>query len=280
MGGILGYALKGGVTVTNATSNCPITWNQGNKKSNGYPCYTGGIVGYVVEGDATITNCHNTANLQNWFYNNNGYAAGSKPCCTAGIIGAFGWASENAGTLTVTNCSNIGKLYAQRGCLGGITGSVCNATIKGCTFTEGEIYNAQANANLQGVVGGISSGVINSTIEDCTVKANMIAGINGSVLYRAGGIVGVMEGTSSIDNCAYFGTISHYNPDAAKVEYYGGIAGLAENTTAIKNSKFGGTIWGTAITADNYASYIANLVTNGGTAYTATVENCSYWDGN
>ena len=280
MGGILGYALKGGVTITNSTSNCPITWNKGNGKSNGYPCYTGGIVGYIVEGDATITNSHNTAELQNWFYNNNGYAAGSKPCCTGGIIGGFGWASEAAGNLTVTNCSNSGKLYAQRGCLGGITGSVCNATIKGCTFTEGEIYNAQGNANLQGVVGGISSGVINSTIEDCTVKANMIAGINGSVLYRAGGIVGVMEGTSSIDNCAYFGTISHYNPDASKVEYYGGIAGMAENTTTIKNSKFGGTIWGTAITESNYEAHIANLVTNGGTQYKAAVENCTYWDGN
>ena len=280
IGGILGYALKGGVTITNSTSNCPITWNKGNAKSNGYPCYTGGIVGYVVEGDATITNCHNKVELQNWFYNNNGYAAGSKPCSTGGIIGGFGWASEAAGTLTVTNCSNTGKMYAQRGCLGGITGSVCNATITGCTFTEGEIYNAQGNANLQGVVGGISSGVINSSISDCTVKANMIAGINGSVLYRAGGIVGVMEGTSSIDNCAYFGTISHYNQDASKVEYYGGIAGMAENACTIKNSKFGGSIWNTAITSSNYDNFIANLVTNGGTEYDAVVENCSYWDGN
>jgi hypothetical protein len=107
----------------------------------------------------------------------------------------------------------------------------------------------------------------------------LLAGTNGSVLYRAGGIAGVMEGTSSIDNCKYFGTITHFNADATKVDYYGGIAGMANNAT-IKNSKFGGTIWGTAITADNYASYIANLVTNGGAAYTATVENCSYWDGN
>ena len=279
MGGILGYALKGGVTVTNATSNCSITWNKGNAKSNGYPCYTGGIVGYIVEGDATITGCHNTADLKNCFYNNNGYAAGSKPCSTGGILGGFGWLTE-AGALTITNCSNSGKLYAMRGCLGGITGSVRNATISGCTFTEGEIYNAGSDANLQGVVGGISSGVRNSTITDCTVKANMIAGINGSVLYRAGGIAGVMEGASSIDNCAYFGTISHYNPDAAKVEYYGGIAGMAENTTAIKNSKFGGTIWGTAITESNYENYIANMVTNGGTEYEAQIENCTYWDGN
>jgi hypothetical protein len=278
MGGILGYALKGGVTITNSTSNCSITWNKGNAKSNGYPCYTGGIVGYVVEGDATITNCHNTADLKNCFYNNNGYAAGSKPCSTGGILGGFGWLTE-AGALTITNCSNTGKLYGMRGCVGGIAGSVRNATISGCTFTEGEIYNAVSDANLQGVVGGISSGVRNSTITDCTVKANMIAGINGSVLYRAGGIVGVMEGTSSIDNCAYFGTISHYNPDAAKVEYYGGIAGMAANAT-IKNSKFGGTIWGTAITESNYEAHIANLVTNGGTQYNATVENCSYWDGN
>ena len=279
MGGILGYALKGGVTITNATSNCSISWNRGNDKSNGYPCYTGGIVGYVVEGDATITNCHNKVELQNWFYNNNGYATGSKPCCTGGIIGGFGWASEAAGTLTVTNCSNSGKLYAQRGCLGGITGSVCNATITGCTFTEGEIYNAQGNANLQGVVGGISSGVINSSISNCTVKANMIAGINGSVLYRAGGIVGVMEGISSIDNCAYFGTISHYNPDASKVEYYGGIAGMAVNTTSITNSRYGGSILGVAINSSNYESYIANVVTNNGTEYDATVEDCYYWDG-
>ena len=282
MGGILGYALKGGVTITNATSNCPISWNRGNDKSNGNPCYTGGIVGYVVEGDATITGCHNTAELQNWFYNNNGYrsTADAKPCNTAGIIGGFGWLSEAAGTLTVTNCSNSGKLYAQRGCVGGITGSVCNATISGCTFTEGEIYNAQGNANLQGVVGGISAAVENSSITGCTVKADILGGTNGSVVYRAGGIAGIMEGVSSIDNCAYFGAISHHNADATKVDYYGGIAGMAENTTTIKNSKFGGTIWGTAITSSNYENFIANLVTNGGTEYDAVVENCIYWDGN
>ena len=54
---------------------------------------------------------------------------------------------------------------------------------------------------------------------------------------------------------------------------------MAENACTIKNSKFGGVIWGTAITSSNYESYIANMVTNGGTEYDAVVENCSYWDG-
>lgn len=277
VGGIVGLVGKG-ATLTNLTNKGLISWSGANKKSNGKPVYTGGIVGHIKEGNTTITNCHNKAEHILWAYNNNVYSAASLANHSGGIIGCYGWATTE-GTITISNCSQEGNLWTSRGSLGGIAGYVRNATIENCSFTSGGIIN-NGSANIQGLAGSVVAIAANSTISGCTGKVDVAGGTNGSVLYRVGGIAGVLEGTSTIDNCAYFGNITHYNADATKVDYVGGLAGLAENTVIIKNSKFGGTVWGDTIAATNYTDYISNVVTNGGDVYTATIENCSYWDGN
>ena len=169
-------------------------------------------------------------------------------------------------------------MWTSRGSLGGIAGYVRNATISNCSFTSGALIS-DGSANIQGLAGSIVAIAANSTISGCTGKVNVAGGTNGSVLYRVGGIAGVLEGTSTIDNCSYFGAVTHNNATDGKVAYAGGLAGLAESTSTIKNSKFGGSVWGDDIAATNYADYISNVVSNGGEVYTPTIENCSYWDG-
>lgn len=277
IGGIAGLVCDGG-TFTNLTNKGTISWSGSNKKSNSKPVYSGGIVGNIQQGNATITNCHNKAEHIFYAYNNNVYAASSNCNHSGGIIGCYGWATTE-GTITITNCSQEGEMWTSRGSLGGIAGYVRNATISNCSFTSGALIS-DGSANIQGLAGSIVAIAANSTISGCTGKVNVAGGTNGSVLCRVGGIAGVLEGTSTIDNCSYFGAITHNNATDGKVAYAGGLAGLAESTSTIKNSKFGGSVWGDDIAATNYADYISNVVSNGGEVYTPTIENCSYWDGN
>ena len=269
VGGMVGLC-KGLCSISNCTNNQTLDWAASSAQNNGNACYTGGIVGWCdASNDLTITNCHNTGYVTGRAYNNNNNTG--TPNYIGGIIAVFGRGTTD-GTLTITNCSSTGKVYTTRGSGGGLAGYVRNATITGCTFKN--------EASVCGFFGGIVAEALDTEIKDCTAVGNLTGTKGGSCYNNAGGIVGWLGGTSTIDNCAYYGTITLALP-ANWTTYYGGIAGYVSSESTIKNCKFGGIVNGVAITADNCVANVANLNDGAGTPEitTPTLTDNTYWDG-
>ena len=104
----------------------------------------------------------------------------------------------------------------------------------------------------------------------------------GSIDMRAGGIAAHLMGECTVSQCDYYGTITHDNLRAGTTqpEYFGGIAGLAQDEDiSILNCRYGGTVGTAIISANNLLDYIINYSPNGGAASEATINDCSYWDG-
>ena len=278
VGGIIGGAELGG-SIKNCVNKTNLSFSAATaSNSNGKPFYMGGIVGWGINGDLSIVSCQNEAAVFNRLYNNNGYAQPAvgqvmTPNYEGGIIGVYGLDTTD-GALTITDCSNSAILTAYRGFLGGIAGYVRSATITNSHNT--------GNLNANGVSGGIVSVAVDSSIVNCTAKSEVKAAASGSHYCRIAGIAASLEGTSTIDNCAYFGDVVSGGKSKGD-EYYGGLVGYAASTATIKNSKFGGSVLGTTISASNYVENLCHITYNGGVVpeeTTPTVENCSYWDGN
>ena len=268
IGGALGFT-NGNTTISGTTNNVDLSMSGTSSASNNSnPVYLGGVVGFAAEGTIAISDCHNTKALWNRQYNNNGYGSGMKPNYVGGIIGVYG-IETTSGTIAISECTNTGALTGYRGHGGGIAGYIRNATITGCSTS--------AHVSCNGPTGGIVCDAVNVSISGCTVMNNLTSGQKGSLYSRAGGIAATLDGTSTIDDCSYFGTIGINT--ARQPVYYGGLAGYTSSESTIKNSKFGGTVNKVAISASNYLANLAHLCVGTGDATTPTIQNCSYWDG-
>ena len=295
-GGIVGYAEAYNtrvpkITIANSTNHTPINWNTYNKKSNGYPSYSGGIFGGVVDGVLTITNCHNKADIYNGHYNNNAYTQTgdatlrSTICATGGIVGMAGIGVGSTSAVVISGCSNTANIDAYRAAVGGIAGYVANATCSDCTFTDNKIGNHEST-----YAGGIAGVVEASNISNCKVVANIKSTQAGSCNPRSGGIVGWASGEVEISSCRYFGTLSIGKTTLARPaegEFTGGIAGVTTDACSIIDCKFGGKLaneldetMNATITAENYADYVVGISSQSkGACPTREVTGCGYWDG-
>ena len=111
-------------------------------------------------------------------------------------------------------------------------------TFDGNGYTIRGLYMYQGNQGL-GLFGVVNGGTIkNVTVVDAmVVNSNDSAATDGSDDDRFGGIVGITEGTATIENCTYVGIVG--SPEAkangGAYEYIGAIVGRADGVTTIKN---------------------------------------------
>lgn len=215
--GLVGYADK--ATIQNVTV-------QGSS-FNGH-IYIGAVCGYIKGG--TIKNCHAVGTTigdsdrdddsQYW----------------GGIVGCM------TGNNVVTDCTNSGTVS---GCwnLGGIAGFAgTNTTVQRC-FNSGAVTGRYAK------FGGIVGQTSNATVQDCG-NTGAVSEFTPSSGSQYGGIVGLAEGDSTIQNC--------YNADkntAAKI--CGSYSCDLSNCYYLPNDtgSSGSTVTGiTAKTAEQFAS--------------------------
>lgn len=272
IGGVCGFVSIGGATLRNCKSGMSILHPEYPAKSNGFAQHLGGIAGFIFGGISEIASCSNSADLDNEHYNNNQWlSAGLQSGSIGGIIGAYGYsgaysipADEYDLGITVSDCTNSGSLRSHRGMAGGIAGYLCNGSLSGCDNT-----GSMGNGN-RSYVGGIIGVADDTSIENCTAVCNVGGGSGGSEVFSGGGIAGVLYGTSSCSDCAWFGKITSLTTTAG--ETAGGIAGSSASGIRISGCRLGGSVLGTEISESNYASYISGDAK-------ASVTSCSYWNG-
>lgn len=206
VGGVVGYS-----NVALSNNN-----NKGTVLSTGQ--YTGGVAGYVNGSGTLLEDCTNYGSV----------TGEDKLGGVAGGVYSTGTVSSN-----VSDCKNVGQVYAGAYNSGGILGTAdagaSDLIIEGCS-NEGEISGLGVNG---GIIGIITSK--NITVKDC----NNTGSVGGS---GAGGIIGINHGV--ITNCYNEGKISS-KQDA------GGIAAVQQSTGRITKCYNDGTV-----TSDTYAGGI------------------------
>ena len=285
LGGMVGRCEEG-AKFTACTNNGSTAWialsDKGDLSSTGSSKHQdinmGGIVGRIVDGDSSITNCHCNGKVVNMHYNNQPWTTAYNNNCSGGIIGSFGAKASPSGKIDIIGCTTAANVSTYRGAIGGIAGFIANGTIEECTYKVGSIDNKLANS----VCAGIVAIAVDTDITKCVSTVNMRGLYAGSIDARMGGIAAHLMGECTVSQCDYYGTITHddLRTDPSKPEYFGGIAGLAQDAEiTISNCRYGGTVSTAIISANNLLDYIINYSPNGGAASEATINDCSYWDG-
>ncbi len=258
-GGIIGYINEAAVTVTGCTNNAFVHHQANIANTAGRNSFTGGIVGKIVAASGkavTISDCHNYGPCQSQNYNNTmtykgGPFLGGIAGATAGVS-----ATEN---VNIENCivedkagataSNV-RIYGYRGCTGGIVGYSSFTTVKNCEVSK--LMQNNSNATYCGGLVGWANN--SSSIVGGTVSSAIGTGKN------IGGIVAVMQNSSSVNGSKYAGTIT--NASVA----YGAVAAVSVSGTSITNAKIASTatVMGAAASADNkYVCFDENATISG-----------------
>ena len=182
------------------TTNGVITCDQyGSGNSN-----CAGILGYTNK-TTTVKNCVNSAKL----------AGNAK--AEAGIVGA-----AEAPSITIEYCVNNGEINARNGRnVGGILGYTTSTTTKviGCENT-GKVYSNNSMGGIVGYAKGESLEVVSCA--NFGVVEGKGADTSGT-FSSLGGIVGNIETTATVTNCANYGELKFVGA------YIGGLAGVVQN---------------------------------------------------
>lgn len=190
--GMLNPSAACAVTFDSCVSNMAITDNSTYKGTASNPIGVGGFIGKITTANATVTmtDCVNAGDVtssmaQAWV----GYsgAGGFVGLCTA------------ASSLTMTSCENKGNVTSANIC-GGLLGNwyTGTATIQYCV-NRGSITGTN--------VGGLVGVVFQATNTKVDVSKCVNTGtVTGST--RAGGIVGVGIGVTTIDYCVNMGAVA------------------------------------------------------------------------
>ena len=229
--------------------------------SNDYNEIIGGIVGCAKGGSLTLDSCTNNAPITNFHYSNRPstsvYDGMFSSQVAGGILGAFSYFEANANaSLTVKSCSNTerGQVLSFRGYSGGIVGYCQNATITDCSSSGPQAAATNDNAYYRG---GIVGGVRKSTISNCTAKCSISSGSGGSAEAAfSGGIAGWVksEDLVTIEGCSFYGIIKAQT--GSKPDYPGGILAAGEDNTVVKDCKFGGKIQDVDISGNNIQNHV------------------------
>lgn len=253
--------------------------------SNDYNEIIGGIIGCAKGGSLTIESCTNNAPITNLHYSNRPstsvYDGMFSSQVAGGIIGAFSYFEADAkASLTIQSCVNSdrGQVLCFRGYSGGIVGYCQNATITDCSSSGSQAAATNDNAYYRG---GIAAGVRKSTIKDCWAKCSISSGSGGSAEAAfSGGIVGWVKSTditeeepkdvTVIEGCKFYGILKAQT--GSKPDYPGGILAAGEDNTVVKDCQFGGKIQDVDISNGNIQSHV---IGNG----KGKVDGISYWNG-
>ena len=203
--------------------------------------YAGGIVGHKSSSTsgtnaaaknqpAIILNSDNNANIIN-----NGTA--STDIRIGGIAGYLHYGATigaNDGDVYSAGCVNIGSIISS---------------------------SAQtASTRIGGIVG--QSGNLGVNIYDCVNTSDIAFETSATVAeVYAGGVGGILGTTPVLEGCSSNCTITK-SGDVTKSYGAALIARSSASQTTIKNCKIAGTVFGTPITADNFADYLCALYSN------------------
>ncbi len=266
VGGIVGLVSTGGANLLRCSNSAKIAQSESCARSNGYAQHVGGIVGIIMGGDSSIKDCSNTGEIDNEHYNNNPWTGSGLQCGSAGgILGAYGYNNAYEGSLVVSSCTNAASVKSFRGMAGGVAGYVRSASLSGCSNT-----GTMANGN-RSYIGGVIGIADSSTILSCSALCNVGGASAGSEVLSAGGVVGILNGSSTCTDSSFFGDITTLTPDKAG-ESAGSIAGSSTSLASISGCKSGGSVLGAEVTLSNYSSLVCGDAN-------ATVSSCTLWNG-
>lgn len=230
--GVISQCLKGGVAILNNVTN------EGLVTGYGYQTYdvcggAGGIIA-LVSGEATINNCHNNGTV---IGGNSGGIVGQNIVDSAHADQAY---LSGYGTITINNSSNTGNVYASGGGAGGAGGIMGyvhtssgegSATITNCSNTGTVTAPEKAGGAVGWVVGNTTITGFTHSGNNAYVRANgtyaRTTG-NGSSYYcgAAGGVVGHVEGSVSIDNATISADVQSAGSAQGQWSGAGGIIGV------------------------------------------------------
>lgn len=234
VGGIIGYGAAPSTTITGCNNSGYVYCQYNGKNSAGRCAYTGGIAGLLGTnkagvGGLEISNCDNVGCVYMRNYNNTVTLAGGS--FGGGIVGAINGTAESKAKLQ--NCtSSTENLNCYRGINGGIAGYAGNATLTNNVASQ--VVNP--NSNVEGIAGILGQAVATS-VDQCTFSGTL------SAAKKIGGLVYLMDGTSSITNCKVDGATIKTGTEPAAVLVSNAAAGATITNCGVK-----GTLDGAAIT--------------------------------
>ncbi len=255
-GGVAGYAAD--ISVTNCENRAAITVNRASSSGS----YIGGIVGYTTK---KVENCKNHAKLQiTEIYG--GYVGGIAASCGA-----------------ISNCINLGEVYAKAASYGIYAGGVAGyaSEVKLCeNHAPVTSYTYSGSINYVGGVVGYTNGLVDQCKNNEMGALSVIKTSSSSSNYRQyiGGVVGYAEGAVSKS----YGH-ADVNIDVYGIVYGGGVVGYCKkNVTTISHEakvtvKTNGNVY--AGGAVGYVGGNAATVTANGYSLTVTSNGIIYAGG-
>lgn len=226
VGGILGYNPEAALTVENCSNSGYVHSGINDKHTKTANKYIGGIVGYL-KGASAVKSCTMTGAIYNDDFNNNTTIANG--ASTGGIVGVAEGA--DGARIVVDKCTvdpaapvKDREVAARRGWFGGVIGHASYTDVTECSVNSlmsGSFYFS----------GGVCGEMIASTAKKCTVDGDQ----SSSQTYYAGGLVGKMDGTSSLDNSSVRGTITSSSANARSL---GSLVAEADSGASVTNCKY------------------------------------------
>lgn len=226
VGGILGYNPEAALTIENCSNSGYVHSGINDKHTKTANKYIGGIVGYL-KGASAVKSCTMTGAIYNDDFNNN--AAIADGASTGGIVGVAEGA--DGARIVVDKCTvdpaapvKDREVAARRGWFGGVIGHASYTDVTECSVNSlmsGSFYFS----------GGVCGEMIASTVKQCTVDGDQTS----SQTYYAGGLVGKMDGTSSLDNSSVRGTITSSSANARSL---GSLVAEADSGASVTNCKY------------------------------------------
>jgi len=218
-GGLVGYKLGNGSTVTNCSAGGSVSGSDD----------VGGLFGYCdASPPMTITLCYSTGNVESGATAGGligcvGYSATMSNCYSTGDVTSV--AGETGGLIgqvqyscEVTDCSAKGTVSGSGNNVGGLIGASSSyesyaLNVSDC-YASGNVYNSEG-ANVGGLVGYFYKG----TIQRSYSAAELVTGLT-----KVGGLVGYSEGVGSVFQCYSLSDVNSVS-DAA-----GGLVGYNNGT--------------------------------------------------
>ncbi|MGN1207615.1 MAG: hypothetical protein ACI4SP_04885, partial [Eubacteriales bacterium] len=162
---------------------------------------------HLPDGTAdTITSVDSTANR----YQSDNTKAGAITGTFSGTFDGAGYGIYNS----FMRFANAGGFFQT------VTG-----TVKNLNFYGGYVYQKQVGSYAPG--GSIVATLNGGTISNCYSSV----GVESDYTSRIGGIVGLVNGTATIENCVYAGAISANNGSSTTDYQVGGIVGRVQDAT-------------------------------------------------
>lgn len=226
VGGILGYNPEAALTIENCSNSGYVHTGINDKHTKTANKYIGGIVGYL-KGASSVKSCTMIGAAYNDDFNNNTTIANG--ASTGGIVGVA--EGVDGARIVVDKCTvdpaapiKDREVAARRGWFGGVIGHASYTDVTECSVNSlmsGSFYFS----------GGVCGEMIASTVKQCTVEGNQTS----SQTYYAGGLVGKMDGTSSLDNSSVRGTITSSSANARSL---GSLVAEADSGASVTNCKY------------------------------------------